>query len=102
MAVELLRMLLNTFWTHDPEATAFRAEVSDWLLAMPITGHIVVEVGLHILEGESLGHLHGGWKLNISKKVQMRFSDALLSVLRMAERTFPCRSVTARKLDCYW
>lgn len=60
VAIELLGMLFDTFRAHHAKAAAFGAEVSDGLLPVPVTRDVVVEVGLHVLEGKPLGDLHGG------------------------------------------
>lgn len=65
-------MVLYAFGAHNPEAATLRAEVSDGLLSMTIAGDVIVKVGLHVLEGEAFGHLHGGWKLNINEKAHGR------------------------------
>lgn len=44
--------------THELEAGGFRAEVGDGLPLVLVAGDVVGEVGLHVLQGERLLHLH--------------------------------------------
>lgn len=48
---------LHAFGTEKLEASPLRAEVSDWFLPVLIAGDVVVEVGLHVLNGKGLLHV---------------------------------------------
>lgn len=47
---------LHAFGTQKLEASSLSAEVSDRFLPVLITGDVVVEVGLHVLNGKGLLH----------------------------------------------
>ncbi len=50
-------MLSDTLWAHEFEAGVFGAEIGDGFLLVLFAGLVVVEIGLHVLQGEGLFHL---------------------------------------------
>jgi hypothetical protein len=50
-------MLRDALWAHEFQAGIFGAEVGDGFLLVLFAGLIVVEIGLHVFQGERLFHL---------------------------------------------
>lgn len=51
-------MYFHTLRTHNPIAICLDTEVGYGLLSVLIARNIILEVSLHILQGESLGCVH--------------------------------------------
>jgi hypothetical protein len=58
VVLELLGMDLDALRTHNAVAVGLEAEVGDRLLAVLVARHVVLEVGLHVLESEALRDVH--------------------------------------------
>ena len=51
-----LRMMFNTFRTHEFETRTLGAKISDRFMFMFVAGNVVFEVGFHVLKSECFVH----------------------------------------------